>query len=73
VISFVVVGGFRVFAAALGTDVMAQMPRSSQVAPDRHTVYVVDEGKQTTASGLRGQVIRFFTQTQSSDKDFPVK
>ena len=37
------------------------------------TIYVVDEGKQSTGTGLRGQVLRFFTDSQSTDGVFSVR
>ncbi len=42
-------------------------------APDGQTVYVVDEGRQTLATGLRGQLIRLLTPTQVSDPSFVIR
>ncbi|MSP60665.1 MAG: hypothetical protein EXR72_10055 [Myxococcales bacterium] len=69
VISFSTLGGFRVLAGSLG----AQLPRSSQVGPDGKTVYVVDEGRQSIGSGLRGQVIKFLSENQVADTTFIVR
>jgi hypothetical protein len=72
-LQFVVVGGGVPFALALGADAVAQHPRSAVVAPDRSTVYVIDEGKQTVATGLRGQLIRLISSVQTSDRFFLVR
>ena len=70
---FTVVGGFTPLTTPLGTDVLAQQPRASQVAPDRVTIYVDDEGREALATGLQGQIIRFLSQSQISDSLFLVR
>jgi hypothetical protein len=72
VVSFAVIGGFHTLSSPIGVDVIAQMPRSTQTAPDSRTIYVVDEGKQPLASGLRGQLLRMFADTQTSDQTFEI-
>jgi hypothetical protein len=42
-------------------------------APDRQTVFVVDEGKSSTATGLRGQLLRVSTAVQATDRSFQVR
>jgi hypothetical protein len=72
-VSFSVTGGGNPLVALLGVDVQAQLPRSAVVAPDGQTVYVVDEGKAATATGLRGQLLRLFSASQSVDTTFIVR
>jgi DNA-binding beta-propeller fold protein YncE len=72
-VSMAVTAGGAPLIALLGVDVEAQQPRSVVVGPDSQTVYVVDEGKASTASGLRGQLLRLFTPTQSVDTTFVVR
>jgi hypothetical protein len=67
------VGGGGRLAANLGVDVQAQQPRYAVVAPDGQTVYVVDEGSSSAATGLRGQLLRLFTPTQAVDTLFIVR
>ncbi len=73
VLIFPVVGGFLPLVGTLGTDVLAQEPRAAQVAPDKISVFVVDEGRQSIATGLRGQIIRFLTGLQTSDPQFLIR
>lgn len=72
-LEFVVLGGQMPFLIALGVDVAAQQPRAVAVAPDDQTVYVVDEGRQTAAVGLRGQLIKIISQVQATDRFFIVR
>ena len=72
-ISFVVVGGGFPASFPIGVDVPAQQPRVVITAPDRQTIYVLDEGKQTTTTGLRGQLLRVSTSTQTTDRTFLVR
>jgi hypothetical protein len=72
-VTLTVVGGGSNLITPLGVDVQAQLPRYAVVAPDRQTVYVIDEGKSSVASGLRGQVLRLFSPTQSIDTTFRVR
>ena len=72
-ISMQLTGGGATLLALLGVDVQAQQPRYVAVAPDGQTVYVVDEGKGTSAAGLRGQLLRLFSPTQSVDTTFVVR
>ena len=51
-LTFQVVGGQGALSIALASDVQAQQPRVAITGPDRQTVYIIDEGKQTTATGL---------------------
>ncbi len=72
-VSIGITGGGLNLVSLLGTDVQAQQPRYVQVAPDNQTVYVVDEGKSPVASGLRGQLLRLFSSSQSIDPLFVVR
>lgn len=72
-ISMILTGGGQLLLTLLGIDVEAQQPRAVVVAPDGQTVYVVDEGKSTSAAGLRGQLLRLFTPTQAIDNQFVVR
>jgi hypothetical protein len=72
-LSFVLVGGGSPLSLGLGTDVQAQQPRAAVTAPDRDNVFVVDEGKQTSATGLRGQLLKLTTSVQSVDRRFQVR
>ncbi|HEX4457456.1 MAG TPA: hypothetical protein VIA18_05780 [Polyangia bacterium] len=65
-------GGARLFAN-LAIDVQAQQPRYATVSPDGQTVYIIDEGEASTATGLRGQIFRLFTPTQTVDPLFQVR
>ncbi|HEY1585966.1 MAG TPA: hypothetical protein VGH63_09785, partial [Polyangia bacterium] len=72
-LSMAVTGGGNSLQSLLGVDVQAQQPRYVQVAPDSQTVYVVDEGKSPAATGLRGQLLRLFSPSQSVDTTFIVR
>ena len=72
-LSMAVTGGGNPLQALLGVDVQAQQPRYAAVAPDGQTVYVIDEGKAAVASGLRGQLLRLFSSSQSVDTTFIVR
>jgi hypothetical protein len=73
VLTFQVVGGGFPQSLAVGIDVQAQQPRAAVTAPDLQTVYIVDEGKQTTATGLRGQLLKLFSTSQAIDRLFIVR
>lgn len=68
-----VTGGGNSLQALLGVDVQAQQPRYATVAPDGQTVYVIDEGKSPMATGLRGQLLRLYSASQSVDTTFIVR
>jgi hypothetical protein len=72
-VSMNVTGGGNTLQSLLGVDVQAQQPRYATVAPDGQTVYVVDEGKAAVATGLRGQLLRLFSSSQSVDTTFIVR
>jgi len=72
-ISMGVTGGGNNLNALLGVDVQAQQPRALVVAPDKQTIYVIDEGKSPVATGLRGQLLRLFSSSQSVDTQFIVR
>jgi hypothetical protein len=72
-ISMQITGGGTSMSIPLGVDVQAQQPRFVAVAPDHQTVYIVDEGKSISAAGLRGQLLRLFTPSQSMDRLFIVR
>ena len=73
VIQFSILGGFHSLVFPLGTDIAAQMPRSVVTGPWGLDLFVVDEGKQTVGTGLRGQVLRFLTDSQVTDSTFQVR
>ncbi|HXU70175.1 MAG TPA: hypothetical protein VN947_12650 [Polyangia bacterium] len=72
-VSLGITGGGSNLVSLLGVDVQAQQPRYAVVAPDGQTVYVVDEGKSPLATGLRGQLLRLFSTSQSIDTTFIVR
>jgi hypothetical protein len=72
-VSFVITGGGTNLISQLGVDVQAQQPKSVAVAPDGQTLYIVDEGKSPSGAGLRGQILRLFTPSQSIDTTFVVR
>lgn len=72
-ITLTITGGSNALIALLGVDVQAQQPRYAAVAPDHQTVYIVDEGKSTTAAGLRGQLLRLYSPTESVDPVFVIR
>ncbi|MCU1281233.1 MAG: hypothetical protein JWM53_4779, partial [bacterium] len=72
-ISVNITGGGSNLIAQLGVDVQAQQPRYATVAPDGQTLYIVDEGKSPVGSGLRGQILRLFSSSQSVDTTFVVR
>ncbi|MEO6953601.1 MAG: hypothetical protein ABI321_17500 [Polyangia bacterium] len=70
----VVGGGFPLsLILQLRSSPPAQNPIASVVAPDQGTVYIVDEGKGTSASSLRGQLLRLITSLQECDPSFEVR
>ncbi len=73
VVSLTLVGGWVPLSGPLATDVQAQLPRAAQVGPDLHRIYVVDEASQGVGTGLRGQLIRFDAQSQSTDTAFVIR
>ncbi|MGZ6124961.1 MAG: hypothetical protein ACXWLR_08370, partial [Myxococcales bacterium] len=72
-LKFIVVGGGFPLATSLGIDAQAQQPRVVVTGPDRQTVFVVDEGKSSAATGLRGQLLRVSTAVQATDRSFQVR
>ncbi|HZS42492.1 MAG TPA: hypothetical protein VFF06_36930 [Polyangia bacterium] len=72
-LSFIVVGGSQPAVLALGVDIPASQPRSVVVTPDQQTFLVVDEGKSTTATGLRGQLLRVLSNPPGTDRFFIVR
>jgi hypothetical protein len=72
-VAFIVTGGNFPLSTLLGRDVPAQQPRAALTAPDGMSIYVVDEGKQTTATGLRGQLLRFLSNIQQTDPTLVVR
>jgi hypothetical protein len=71
-ISFNVVGGGAALSVPVGIDVPAQQPNSMVVAADGQTLYIVDEGRQSSASGLRGQLLRVSSAAQTTDRTFVI-
>jgi hypothetical protein len=72
-LSFNLVGSGFPLQVILAVDVQAQQPRSVAVAPDRETVFVVDEGKQTTATGLFGQLLKLSSNAVAVDRSFTIR
>jgi hypothetical protein len=73
VLSFNVIGGGAPLSVPLIIDAQAQQPMAVVTAPDRATVYIVDEGKSSVATGLRGQLFRLFSASQSLDHLFVIR
>lgn len=76
ILSFIVVGGSFPFTVQLARGLsgdVALLPRSITAAPDGQTLYVVDEGKSNSSTGLRGQVLLFNSASQSVDARFIVR
>ena len=71
--SFTIVGGSQPAVLALGVDIPASQPRSTVVTPDGQTFLVVDEGKSTVATGLRGQLLRILSSPPGNDRLFIVR
>jgi hypothetical protein len=42
-------------------------------APDLQTVFVIDEGKGTASTALRGQLLRLVSSIQTCDPAFQVR
>jgi|GEM_PF-6956268 len=72
-LSFIVVGGGFSLSRTLGVDVVALQPTAAVTGPDLQSVFVVDEGKQSTGSGLRGQLLRLSTIGVATDPGFIVR
>ena len=72
-LKFILVGGGFPLATALGVDAQAQQPKAVVTSPDRQTIFVVDEGKSSAATGLRGQLLRVSTAVQATDRTFQVR
>jgi hypothetical protein len=72
-LKFILVGGGFPLATALGVDAQAQQPKVVVTSPDRQTIFVVDEGKSSAATGLRGQLLRVSTAVQATDRTFQVR
>jgi hypothetical protein len=73
VVGLNITGGGAPLAAPLGVDVQAEDPTFAVVGPDQQTVYIVDGGKTAVASGLRGQLLRLYTPTQTVDHLFVIR
>lgn len=60
-VSFNALGGFRPYAinATVPAGQLAQSLRAASLAPDG-SVFIVDEGRTGSATGLRGQLMRIF-------------
>ena len=70
----VVGGGFPLsLRLQINASPPAENPVASAVAPDRATVFVVDEGKGTSAASLRGQLLRLISSIQQCDPSFAVR
>jgi hypothetical protein len=72
-IQFSLLGGGFPLSVTLAIDVQAQQPRYAVTAPDRQTVFIVDEGKQTVGVGLRGQLFKLSTNATALDRSFLVR
>jgi hypothetical protein len=72
-LSFTLVGSGFPLGLALAIDVQAQQPRYAVTAPDRQTVFVVDEGKQSVGVGLRGQLLKLSSEAVAIDRSFQVR
>ncbi len=75
-LSFNVVGGGFPLSIVLQRGVTGEvglLPRAIATAPDGQTMYIVDEGKQTTSTGLRGQMLLLHSASQSVDARFIVR
>lgn len=74
-VSLSVTGGFSPLSflpqSAVGRT--PQLFRSIVVGPDRQTIYIVDEGRENVTTGLRGQLLRFYTSTKASDTSFNIQ
>jgi hypothetical protein len=73
VLRFDVVGAGFPQSVVVGVDVIAQTPATAVVGPDGQTIFVLDQGKQSAATGLRGQLIRLFAPSLASDRSFVVR
>jgi hypothetical protein len=75
VVSFAVVGGGIPLGLTLGISgqLNAQSPKSMVTAPDLQTVFVIDEGKGTASTALRGQLLRLVSSIQTCDPAFQVR
>ena len=62
--------GVRSFLATRGITLPEGDPSDP---PDRQTVFVVDEGKGTSATSLRGQLLRLVSSVQVCDPNFRVR
>ena len=70
----VVGGGFPLsLVLQIRSSPPAQNPVASAVAPDHGTVFIVDEGKGTSATSLRGQLLRLISSLQECDPSFAVR
>jgi hypothetical protein len=72
-LAFDVVGGGFPITAILQVSDVAQQPRSAVSAPDGQFIYIVDEGKSSAATGLRGQLFRLNTASLTVDRTFVVR
>src|SRR5262249_49142570 len=72
-LQFAVVGSGFPLGVALAIDVQAQQPSAVVTAPDRQTIFVVDEGKQSAGVGLRGQLLKVSSENVAVDRSFQVR
>ncbi len=75
IINITIAGGGFPMSIGLGVSGQpaSQAPRTAVTAPDGQTVFVVDEGKGTTATSLRGQLLRLVSSVQICDPAFLVR
>jgi hypothetical protein len=72
-LQFQLVGSGFPLGVALAIDVQAQQPSAVVTAPDRQTIFVVDEGKQSAGVGLRGQLLKVSSENVAVDRSFQVR
>lgn len=72
-LNFTLVGGGAPRVIGMGVDVAALDPAVVLVAPDQQTLFVVDGGRQTSAAGIRGQLLRLSSEAQVTDSSFQVR
>lgn len=74
-VSFRVTGGYGPlsFLPQSTAGSTPQLLRSIVLGPDRQTLYIVDEGRQNVTTGIRGQLLRFYTNTKAADTSFNVQ
>ncbi len=72
-LTFTLVGSGFPLEVTLAIDVQAQDPRYVATAPDQATVFIVDQGKQASGVGLRGQLLKLSTPAAAIDRSFQVR